>query len=91
VANIKSAKKRIGVAERKTVTNKKRVSEIKTYIKDFDDALENENLEKAQKLLVIIDKKLKKAVIKNTVHKNTAQRKVSKLHKKLNLEINKAI
>lgn len=91
VANIKSAKKRIRVTERKTVVNKKRVSAIKTYIKNFDIALENEDFDKAQELLKAIDKKLKKAAINNTVHRNTARRKVSKLHKKLNLKMNEAV
>lgn len=91
MANIKSAKKRIRVTERKTEVNRRRVSEIKTYIRNFNTALENEEFEKAQELLKLIDKKLKKAAIKNTVHRNTAKRKVSKLHKKLNSKMNEAV
>ncbi len=91
MANIKSAKKRIGVTRKKTEVNKKRKSEIKTYIKNFDVALENGNIEEAQETLKIIDKKFKKAATKNIVHKNTASKKVSKLQRKLNTKMNEAV
>nr|WP_154484295.1 30S ribosomal protein S20 [Anaerosalibacter bizertensis] len=91
VANIKSAKKRIGITARKTEVNKARKSEIKTYIKKFDEAVENDNLDEARELLKLIDKKLKKAVVKNTIHKNTASRKVSNLTKRLNAKEDKAM
>ncbi|MCR2044971.1 30S ribosomal protein S20 [Anaerosalibacter massiliensis] len=84
MANIKSAKKRIGITQRKTEVNKMRKTEIKTYIKKFNEAIENNNFEEASKLLKVVDKKLKKATHKNTIHKNTASRKISQLTKKLN-------
>lgn len=91
MANIKSAKKRILITEKKTEVNKVRKSEIKTYIGKFEKAIENEKLDEAREILKVIDKKLKRAVIKNTVHKNTASRKVSQLTKKLNAKENKAV
>ncbi|NLJ99525.1 MAG: 30S ribosomal protein S20 [Tissierellia bacterium] len=91
MANIKSAVKRIRVSERKAAVNKIRKSEIKTYIKRFDIALENNNTDEARELLKTIDKKLKKAALKNTVHKNAASRKVSKLTKRLNDKVNEAV
>ncbi|MBW4827316.1 MAG: 30S ribosomal protein S20 [Clostridiaceae bacterium] len=91
MANIKSAKKRIGITARKTEVNKARKSEIKTYIKKFDQAVENDNLDEARELLKLIDKNLKKAVAKNTIHKNTASRKVSNLTRRLNAKEDKAI
>ncbi len=84
LANIKSAKKRILITEKKTAINKARKSEIKTYIKKFDKAIENENFDEAKVLLKAIDKKLKKAAHKNVMHMNNASRKVSRLTKKLN-------
>ena len=84
MANIKSAKKRILIINKKTEVNKSRKSEIKTYIKKFETALNEGNYEKAQEYLRICEKKLYQAAAKNTIHKNAAARKVSRLTKKLN-------
>lgn len=91
LANIKSAKKRNIIAQKKTANNRVRKSEIKTHIKKFDEAVENGNTDEARELLKIIDKKLKKAALKNIVHKNAASRKVSVLTKKLNKKVNEAV
>ena len=84
LANIKSAKKRILTDKKRTDNNRIRKSEIKTYIKKFDVAIENGNTDEAKELLKVIDKKLKRASHKNIVHKNAVSRKVSVLTKKLN-------
>lgn len=84
MANIKSAKKRIDVARKKTELNKANKTAIKTYIKKFEIALENGNIDEAKELLKVVDKKLKKAAHKNVLHKNSASRKLSSLNKKLN-------
>ncbi len=85
VANIKSAIKRIEVTKRQTLENKTKKSEIKTYVKKFENAVSAENFEEARELLKLIDKKLKKATSKNVVHKNAASRQLSRLSKKMNL------
>ncbi|WP_026893699.1 30S ribosomal protein S20 [Clostridiisalibacter paucivorans] len=84
MANIKSAKKRIKVINAKTAVNKKRKSEVKTYIKRFNDAVDANNFDEAKELLRLVEKKLYKAAAKNTIHKNAASRRVSRLSKKLN-------
>ncbi|WP_406242275.1 30S ribosomal protein S20 [Tissierella carlieri] len=84
MANIKSAEKRILITEKRTAINKARKSEIKTYIKKFDKAIDNGNFDEAKALLRTIDKKLKRAAHKNVIHMNNASRKVSRLTKKLN-------
>ena len=91
LANIKSAKKRILITNKKTVLNRSRKSEIKTLVKKFDVAIDNGNIDEARELLKLIDKKLKKAAHKNVVHKNAVSRKVSTLTKKLNNKINEAV
>lgn len=83
MANIKSALKRIDVTKKQTLKNKSRKSEIKTYIKKFNVALEESNLETANELLKTIDKRLKQATVNSVFHKNAASRQVSKLSKKL--------
>lgn len=90
MANIKSAKKRILTTRKKTALNKSKKSEIRTYIKKFDLALDSDNIEEAKDLLKIIDKKLKKASHKNIIHKNAVSRRVSNLTKKLNNKTNQA-
>ena len=84
MANIKSAKKRILVTERKTAINKSRKSEIKTYIKKFETALNGGDIEKAKGFLRDIESKLDRAAAKNTMHKNAAARKISRLYARLN-------
>lgn len=84
LANIKSAVKRILITEKKTALNKGKKTEIKTYIKKFENAISKGELDEAQVLLKAIDKKLKRAAQKNIVHKNAVARKVSRLQTKLN-------
>lgn len=84
LANIKSAKKRIEVIKVKTAFNKSRKSEIKTYIARFNKAVDNGDLDSARSLLKLVEKKLSRAAAKNTIHKNAAARKVSRLTKRLN-------
>ena len=87
MANIKSAAKRILITEKKTALNKSRKTEIKTYIKKFENAVSKGELDEAKVLLKTIDKKLKRAAHKNVLHKNSVARKVSRLTKKLNSAI----
>ncbi|MCF6465599.1 30S ribosomal protein S20 [Clostridium sp. Cult2] len=91
MANIKSAEKRIRTTKKRTELNKSRKSEIKTYIKKFDLAIDNGNIDEAKELLKIIDRKLKRATHKNVIHKNAAARRVSVLSKRLNNKINEAV
>lgn len=84
MANIKSAKKRILITRKQTAVNKMKKTEIKTYMKNFDKALEAGNVEEARELLKVIDKKLKKASHANLVHKNAVARKVSNLTRRVN-------
>jgi len=84
LANIKSAKKRILVTEKKTLRNKARKSEMKTYIKRFEALLNEGKFDEAKEALKKVDKKLKKAADKNVIHKNAASRKLGRLQLKLN-------
>ena len=84
MANIKSAQKKIRVINKKTLVNKMRKNEIKTYIKKFEKAIAEENFDLAKDLIKVIDKKLSKAAHKHLLHKNNAARKMSRLQKMLN-------
>lgn len=84
MANIKSAIKRIQITDRNTKRNRSARSEIKTYTKKFDEAIEKGEADQAQEILKTLDKKLKRASLKSAVSENYANRHLSRLHKKLN-------
>lgn len=84
MANIKSAKKRIKVIEKKTALNKARKSQIKTAIRRFEEAVAAGNKEEATQKFQYAQKKISQVASKGTIHKNAASRKVAKLAKKLN-------
>jgi small subunit ribosomal protein S20 len=84
MANIKSAKKRVKVTEKKTADNKRRKTEIKNLLKDFDLQIAEGKLDEAAETRTTAEKKLRKAAAKHTVSKQAASRKVSQITKKLN-------
>ncbi len=90
--NIKSAIKRVKVAEKKTLQNSMIKSEYKTAIKKYEAANAN-NDEKASELLSYAKKKIDHASTKGVISKNAASRKKSRLEKKLAVKptANKAI
>ena len=81
--NIKSAKKRVLVIDKKTLQNRMIKSEIKTEIKKFDVAVSEGNKAAAQEMFSFCVKKLDQAVAKGVYHKNTVSRKKSQLAKEL--------
>lgn len=84
MANIKSAKKRIRVIDKKTARNRRIKSHLKEVLKDFDTAIEAGDMETAKEKLTLAEKKLMQAAAKHTIHKNAASRKVARLTKRFN-------
>ena len=82
--NIKSAKKRVSIIEKKTLRNNMVKSEYKSAVKKFEEAISASNIEEAKSLFVIATKKIDQACTKGVIVKNTAARKKSNLAKKLN-------
>ena len=82
--NIKSAKKRVKVIEKKTLRNNMIKSAYKTAVKKFEQAIEAGNIEEAKTLFSEATKKIDGACSKGVIVKNTAARKKSALAKKLN-------
>lgn len=82
--NIKSAIKRVKVSEKRRLQNASQKSALRTAVKTVEGALSSENVETAKEALVAAVKKLDKAVTKGLIHKNAANRKKSRLAKKLN-------
>ena len=84
MANIKSAKKRILVTETKTARNKAIKSEVKTYIKKVEAAVEAKDKTAAVEALKQATSVIEAAGSKGVYHKNTCARKVSRLAKLVN-------
>ena len=84
MANIKSAKKRILVAETKAARNKAIRSKVKTYVKKVEAAITAGDKAAAQAALLAATSEIDKATTKGVFHKNTASRKVSRLSKAVN-------
>ncbi|MDD6214984.1 MAG: 30S ribosomal protein S20 [Firmicutes bacterium] len=81
--NIKSAKKRVLVIQKKTLINQMHKTALKTAIKKFDTAVENKNAAEAKTLFNEATRKLDQAVKQGILHKNNAARKKSQLALKL--------
>lgn len=82
--NIKSAKKRVKVIEKKTLRNNMIKSGYKSAVKKFEAAVEAGNKEEAKTLFADATRKIDQACSKGVIAKNTAARKKSNLSKKLN-------
>ncbi len=79
LANIKSAKKRILVSQKRADRNKVIRSKVKTAIKKVDAAIEAKDKAAASDALVKAVSEIDRATRKGIYHKNTAARKVSRL------------
>ena len=84
MANIKSAKKRIRVIDKKTARNRRVKDHVKQALREFDDAMATEDFEAAGTKLVQAEKKLMQAASKGSINKHAASRKVSRLTKRFN-------
>ena len=79
MANIKSAKKRILVTEKRTAKNKSVRSKVKTAVKKVDAAIAANDKAAAEAALKVAVSELDKATKKGIYHKNTTARKVSRM------------
>lgn len=77
--NIKSAKKRVLVIEKKTLQNRMIKSAIKTELKKFNAAVAQGDKAAAQAQFTYCVKKLDQAAAKKVFHKNTVSRKKSQM------------
>ena len=85
--NIKSAKKRVKIIEKKTLRNNMIKTGYKSDVKKFEEAISAGKVEEAKVLFAEATKKIDQACTKGVIVKNTASRKKSSLSKKLNAAI----
>jgi small subunit ribosomal protein S20 len=81
--NIKSAKKRVRVIEKKTLQNKMIRSQMNTVIKKFNSAVSGNNEPLATELLPQAMSLIDSAAVAGVIHKNNANNKKSRLSKTL--------
>lgn len=84
--NIASAEKRVRVTEKRTLRNKSFNSALKTAFKKANNAV-SKNEEDRLELVRLAVKKIDQGVSKGIVHKNTANRKKSRLVQKYNFTV----
>ena len=84
MANIKSAKKRILVAEANAEKNKAIKSGVKTSVKKVQAAIAANDKAAAKDALLAATSTIDKAATKGVYHKKTASRKVSRLAQAVN-------
>lgn len=79
MANHTSAKKSIRQIAKRTMVNKQRVSQIRTYIKKLEAAIAQQDQKNIAELFKQTQSLIMKGVTKNLLKKNTASRKISRL------------
>jgi small subunit ribosomal protein S20 len=81
MANVKSAEKRIRQTKKRTERNKYYRSRVKTITKKVETAVAEGNYEAALNAWKEANKKFQGYINKGILKKNTASRKISRLHK----------
>ena len=84
MANSKSAKKRIRVAERRAERNKPYRTAARTYVKKAEVALSSGNPDAAQAAILEAVSMLDRVAGKGVIHRNNAARRKSRLMAKYN-------
>jgi len=82
--NIKASVKSIKQDEKRHARNVLVKTSIKKAQKKVLEAIANNNVTEAKSLLALADKAIDKSAASNTIHRNAAARKKSKLAKKVN-------
>ena len=83
MANTKSAKKATRVIARRTESNKSRRTNMRTFLRQVEEALEAGDAKKAADALTAAEPKIMRAAQKGVIHRNTASRKVARLAKRV--------
>ena len=80
----KSAEKRLRQTEKRTATNRARLSRVRTFVKKVESAISSGDKEAAQSALRVAQPELHRATTKGVLHKNTVARKLSRLAARIN-------
>ena len=83
MAHHQSAKKRIRRNARSAVSNRSRVSRIRTFVKKVEMAITGGDKSAAEAALKAAQPELHRGVGKGVLHRNTAARKISRLSSRI--------
>ena len=83
MANTSSAKKAVRKIDRRTAVNRSRRSQMRTYIRKVEEALESGDASAAKTALATAEPIMMRAAQKGIVHRNTASRRISRLTKRV--------
>ena len=78
MANTKSAQKAARQTIRRTAVNKSRRSEMRTYVRNVEEAIAAKDPKAAAEALGAAEPKLARAAQKGIVHRNAASRKIAR-------------
>jgi len=78
-----SAEKRVRRTAKRTAINKNRKSQIRTAVREVEEALASGNREAAASALKAAEPQIMRGASKGVIHKNTGSRKVSRLTARL--------
>jgi small subunit ribosomal protein S20 len=81
VANIASQEKRIHRAERERLENRRRTSQVKTWFRRLESAVESGDAQRADDELRALVSRIDKAVKSGALHRNASARKKSRAAK----------
>jgi small subunit ribosomal protein S20 len=84
MANSPSAKKRARQVARRTVVNKARRSRMRTFIRKVEEAIASGDQGVALDALKAAQPEIMRGATKGILHRNTASRKISRLHGRIN-------
>ncbi|MEM7506700.1 MAG: 30S ribosomal protein S20 [Pseudomonadota bacterium] len=84
MANSPAAKKRVRQIARRTEVNKARRSRVRTYIRKVEEAIASGDKGAALDALKAAQPEIMRGASKGVLHSNTASRKVSRLHHRIN-------
>ena len=83
MANTKSARKAVRKIARRTAVNKSRRSQMRTFVRKVEEALEAKDAVGAAVALKDAEPLIARAAQKGIIHANAAQRKISRLTKRV--------
>ncbi len=84
MANSPSAKKRARQNDRRADVNKSRRSRVRTFIRNVEEAITSGDKSVALEALKAAQPEIMRGANKGILHANTASRKVSRLHNRVN-------
>ncbi|MEM6487715.1 MAG: 30S ribosomal protein S20 [Pseudomonadota bacterium] len=83
MANTPQARKRVRQIKKRTAVNTMRKSRIRTFLRKVEEALAAGDKTAAMTALQAAQPEIMRGASKGVLHKNTASRKVSRLHQRI--------